>query len=104
MKKKVWKKHGTGPLWTVGVFALVVALVLIGLRNMSGSVDSSGLKNAEDAVRRAAVTCYALEGAYPESYEYMQEHYGLHINEKRYDVHYNVFASNIMPEITVTKR
>ena len=34
----------------------------------------------------------------------MQEHYGLHINEKRYDVHYNVFASNIMPDITVTER
>ena len=53
MKKKAWKKHGAGPLWTAGVFVLVVALVLIGLRNMSGSVDSSGLKNAEDAVRRA---------------------------------------------------
>ena len=56
---------------------------------------------AEQAVRRAAVSCYAVEGAYPESYEYLKEHYGAMVDEENYAVFYEVFASNIMPDITV---
>lgn len=52
-------------------------------------------------VRRAAVSCYAVEGAYPESYEYLKEHYGAMVDEENYAVFYEVFASNIMPDITV---
>ncbi len=104
MRKKRWKKHGAGLGWTAAVFALVFSLVLFGLRDTGGAVDESGLREAEQAVRRAAVTCYALEGAYPESYDYLKNHYGVRINESRYAVHYSVFASNLMPDITVTKR
>lgn len=90
--------------WTVAAFVLVLSLVLYGLQNTDGSVDASGRKSAEEAVRRAAVTCYALEGSYPESYEYLKEHYGVRVSEKRYTVHYNVFASNLMPEVTITEK
>ena len=39
--------------------------------------------------------------AYPESYEYLKEHYGAMVDEENYAVFYEVFASNIMPDITV---
>ena len=45
--------------------------------------------------------CYAAEGVYPPTLEYMEEHYGIQIDRQRYTVHYEVFASNIMPDITV---
>ena len=57
---------------------------------------------AQDSIRRAVVSCYAIEGRYPDTYEYLAENYGLTVDEKKYTVHYEIFASNIMPEITVT--
>ncbi|MGN0595814.1 MAG: hypothetical protein ACI4J1_00595 [Ruminiclostridium sp.] len=59
---------------------------------------------AEDGIRRAVVSCYAIEGAYPESLDYLKENYGLSIDESRYTVIYNVFASNLMPDITVIEK
>lgn len=50
---------------------------------------------------RTSCGCYAVEGAYPESYEYLKEHYGAMVDEENYAVFYEVFASNIMPDIAV---
>ena len=55
----------------------------------------------EEALRRTAVACYAAEGFYPPDVAYMQQHYGLHFDESRFFVRYEVFASNLMPSITV---
>lgn len=104
------KKLGARPLSLDGLlgaglfFILLLAAVLFGLANADEALDAHGQRLAEEAVRRAAVSCYALEGAYPESYEYLKEHYGLRINEEIYGVSYLVFASNLMPEISVVKR
>ena len=57
-----------------------------------------------DAIRNAAVTCYAVEGAYPESVDYLREHYRLAYDEERYLVTYDAFASNRIPDIYVTER
>lgn len=103
MKKKKGDPAGSF-WWTFAVFALLCSLVVYGLQNTGGSVETSGRKGAEEAVRRAAVTCYALEGSYPESYEYLKRNYGVRVSEKRYAVHYNIFASNLMPDITVTEK
>ena len=45
--------------------------------------------------------CYAAEGIYPPNLEYLEEYYGLQIDETRYTVHYSAFAENLMPDITV---
>ena len=55
----------------------------------------------EEALRRTAVACYASEGFYPPNVAYMQLHYGLQFDESRFTVRYEVFASNLMPDITV---
>lgn len=89
---------------SVTFFAVVLSIVVAGLGTTSDSVQRQGQRTAEDAIRRAAVSCYALEGSYPDSYEYLKEKYGVKINERLYVVDYNVFASNIMPDITVIKR
>ena len=56
-----------------------------------------------DAVHNAAVTCYAVEGAYPDDLEYLRSHYGLAYDQSRYMVRYSAFASNLLPEIYVTE-
>lgn len=55
----------------------------------------------EEALTRAAVACYAAEGAYPQSVDYLQEYYGVRIDEERFVVVYDAFAENLMPDITV---
>lgn len=57
----------------------------------------------ERAFRRAAVTCYAVEGKYPPSLDYIRENYGVSYDERRYAVRYDAFASNVMPSVTVTR-
>ncbi len=86
------------------VFVVTLALVLTGLSRAGSSVSSGGTQAAEEAVRRAALCCYAFEGAYPESYEYLKEHYPPGINESLYSVHYTAVAPSLMPELAVVRR
>ena len=48
--------------------------------------------------------CYAVEGAYPENLEHLTENYGVVINEEKYLVHYECFAANVRPTVTVIRR
>ena len=47
--------------------------------------------------------CYGTEGAYPESLAYLKEHYGLHYNEEKYIVDYEIVAKNIRPQVRVVR-
>ena len=91
------------PSALIGLLVLVVLLAVFGASasKMNGSSEERARQIAEDAVRRAAVTCYAVEGCYPESYAYLCEHYNVRVDSDRFIVYYSVFASNIMPEIEV---
>ena len=50
------------------------------------------------------MNCYAIEGSYPATIDYVEQHYGLQIDHDRYDVFYEIFAENVMPEITVIEK
>lgn len=86
---------------TLVLIAAVALLFLTALEQLASGGRETGRKQLEDAIRRCAVTCYAAEGFYPPSLAYLQQHYGLQIDESRYCVFYEVFAENLMPEITV---
>ena len=88
--------------------ALLAALCLIFFVSSLASVDrqqgEEGRQQLETALRRAAVACYAAEGVYPPTVEYLQQHYGVQIEEERYIVFYEIFANNLMPDITVLEK
>lgn len=86
------------------LFAAILALMLYGFQDAARSSSEEGLRMTEDALRRAVVSCYALEGRYPPDVEYLCQQYGLQLNEDKYIVHYEIFAENIMPDITVLER
>ena len=48
--------------------------------------------------------CYAVEGAYPESLDYLKENYGLTYDENLFFVDYHIDGSNIFPDITIIER
>lgn len=84
---------------------LAAAAILLGFLLALSRLDmgrrAEGKQQLEEALRRTAVTCYASEGFYPPDVAYMREHYGLEWDEKNYTVRYEVFAANLMPDITV---
>ena len=90
----------TGLLATV-LAAVVLVLFFTGIQRLDTGRREEGRAQLESALRRAAVACYAAEGFYPPDTDYMVRHYGVQIDESRYVVFYEVFAENLMPEITV---
>jgi hypothetical protein len=80
---------------------LAVFCLLTAVANLSGGSTEQGRKRLEDTLRRACVTCYATEGVYPPTLQYLEEHYGVQIDGRRYTVSYDAFGSNLMPDITV---
>lgn len=93
----------------LGILAAVVILAVAlwfftALNNLRGGQDDEGRQQLETALRRAAVACYAAEGVYPPTLDYLTEHYGVQIEESRYTVFYEIFASNLMPDITVLEK
>ena len=75
-------------------------LLITRLGNKSGTAQTEFVT---DAVHNAALTCYAVEGAYPDDLEYLRVHYGLAYDQDRYLVRYDSFGSNLMPDISVTE-
>lgn len=84
----------------VFLIALAAAALLF-TRVVSARTDAEVLSLAEEGVRRAAVECYALEGFYPRTLDYLVENYGVTADDSRYVISYQYVASNLMPDITV---
>ena len=85
----------------IALFLLLGAAAVYGIRGASTASHEEERRIAEQSVRRAAVSCYAMEGFYPDSFDYLQDHYGVRIDEQKFFVQYEVFGSNLMPEITI---
>lgn len=86
---------------SVLLFVVVAAAILNGVLKISRRADEEGAETLRNGIRRASVQCYAIEGRYPPSVQYLKDHYGIQIDEERYSVFYDGFASNVMPDITV---
>lgn len=86
--------------------AAAVALVMFAaaLDGLSTGRDAEDLRQLEEALRRGCAACYAAEGVYPPNLEYLEDHYGIRVDEERYAVFYSAFADNLMPDITVVVR
>ena len=80
---------------------LLVFLFLSGIRSISDTTQEDQAESLKDAILRSSVHCYAVEGAYPESLSYLEEHYGITYNKENYVVDYEIIGSNILPDVTV---
>ena len=89
---------------TLAVMAAVLLFFLSALTRLEQDRRTVQKERLFAALQRTAAACYAAEGAYPPDLAYMQKHYGLRFDETRYMVIYEVFASNLMPDITVLEK
>ena len=97
-----------GPLVRWLVIALLAVSLVVGAWAAYGAIGQSlreqGALSMRAAIINAAMQCCAIEGAYPMTIGYLEEHYGLRVNRADYVVMYEAFADNVLPSVVVMPR
>lgn len=91
-------------LLSVVCFCVIVCLFLLGVSRVSDRTDAQASETLHQAVSRGIVRCYTIEGAYPESLQYLKDYYGLTYDEERFFVDYQVLGRNLLPDVTIIDR
>lgn len=70
-----------------------------------GSVDETTAKQQHNhlvkSLQRNISQCYAVEGTYPPSLDYIKENYGLTYDDNLVFIDYQFIGTNIYPDITI---
>jgi len=82
-------------------FAIIVYIATVSIINYDQKSTELNVDLVEDTVKKYVIQCYASEGSYPDDLYYLEENYGLILEEDKYTYFYEVFASNVMPEVKV---
>ena len=53
------------------MFVGMLGIILYGFQNTDQGLDEEDRQRAKEAIQKAALECYSIEGAYPESLDYM---------------------------------
>lgn len=101
MRRKLDWRFAGGCIGSAAVFGVIIGIFINGMGSMLERAQTEGAQTLRQGITRACVQCYAIEGRYPPSVEYLTERYGIQIDEDKYNVFYSGFASNLMPDITV---
>lgn len=93
-------------LYVIPILLFITLFVLFFVSvNRVGQTSIEKQKESLDiAIHRDIVHCYAVEGVYPPSLDYLKEHYGLTYNEDMFFVDYQPIGSNILPDYTIILR
>ena len=83
---------------------VVIAMVYVGIIQAGDASEAEGIRLLEEALMRVAVHSYAVSGYFPESLAYIEEHFAVYIDRTRFIVHYDIFATNMLPDIRVFLR
>ena len=89
---------------SIAIFIVLILSFVLLINRITTKNNGRELQIVRDAVKNAALTCYAVEGVYPDDLDYLREHYHLSYNEEKYHVFYEPLASNLMPSIKVAER
>ncbi|MCL2741673.1 MAG: type II secretion system GspH family protein [Oscillospiraceae bacterium] len=80
------------------LMVLLPSLAETGQRGVQREIDNGRL-TIEKAIRQ----CYALEGEYPLSLEYVERYYGLDLNRDRFDYAYERYPNSYILTIAVRR-
>lgn len=95
------KKHPLRWVLVLGIFLCAALFLTLGTGHMEETVQREQQELLQEAINQAVVNCYALEGRYPESMQYLIENYGIQVDFEKYVVSYEIFAENIRPQVRV---
>ena len=103
MRRRKKRRFG-GAALTLGVEALLIALLCAGTFRIERSAGEQEIEMVRRAVMRCIASCYAIEGRYPESLDYLKQNYGLRYDGNQYIVRYDAFADNQLPDVSVLEK
>ena len=85
-------------------FILLFILFLRGVSSVSDTTYEKQEESLHTAIERSVVQCYAVEGTYPPSLTYLEDHYGLTYDHDLFFIDYQAYGSNIFPDITILRK
>jgi hypothetical protein len=85
------------------ILVVVVGVFFTGVAQISQSTIDKQEESLHTAIERDIVQCYSIEGIYPPSLEYLEEHYALVYDKDIFFVDYRPIASNIYPDVTILR-
>lgn len=59
------------------MFMGILVMLYYGFSTADSGLSREDAQRAKEAIQKAALECYSIEGAYPQSLEYLKQHYGL---------------------------
>ena len=91
-------------LLSVSAFLVLFFLFFLGISGISEETSQKQTETLRLAVSRGIAHCYATEGHYPESLEYLIEYYGITYDTNKYFIDYQIFGENIYPDVTIIEK
>ena len=90
----------------VGILLFIgfMVIFMFGVRFMDDGNNGRQEQALRSAMERDVMHCYAIEGFYPPSLDYIEEHYGLTYDRSVYIVDYQPMGNNIYPNYTIIKK
>ncbi len=98
------KKSQKALLFSIVVVIIIISIFINALSNATKNTESENLIITQNAIKRALVNCYAIEGIYPESIKYIEDNYGVIIDHDKYIVSYDTVGSNVLPYVQVLQK
>lgn len=89
---------------TIFILAALVWAAVFFYEPIRTTMQDQAAASIRSSVLKAAMQCCAVEGSYPLTLGYLQDNYGLHVNETDYAINYEAFASNVLPSVTVVAK
>lgn len=85
-------------------FILLLFLFLQGVESVADTTLEKQAESLQTAIDRSIIQCYAVEGTYPPSLTYLEEHYGLTYDKDLFFIDYQVYGANIFPDVTILRK
>ena len=101
MSVKRFKLNQMNAFFTTLFLAAVLFVAIPSIANYDQKSAALNVEAIQNTVKKYVVQCYASEGSYPKDLYYLEENYGLILDENKYTYVYEAFASNVMPEVKV---
>ncbi len=99
---QIKKKNVAGTTMISAVLFLIIFVVfLFTVSKASSTSVYEQRQSLSDAIDRAIIQCYVTEGRYPESFEYLQQNYGIIYDDEQFRVDYVIYGSNMRPDVTI---
>ena len=85
------------------LIALSIALIPVINDTVLNNADITK-QTIETSIEKSLIHCYAIEGAYPPTIDYLVDNYGVVLQEERYFYYYEFIGSNIRPIVKVQEK